>query len=223
MNLFDILAPVMVGPSSSHTAGAVRIGRMARRLLGEGTPQTANIALSGSFAATGQGHGTDRALVAGLLGMQTDDEQIPDSFAIAQEAGMGFSFSRVNLSGEHPNTARLELVGKSGKALSMTASSLGGGRIMVVEMNGLRVSFSGDLPTLIVQNRDQPGHVRDVSGVLADDGVNIATLHLYRDYPGGSAVMIIETDKTVPEESLDTLRAIRGITGVTFVHAEKEG
>ena len=223
MNLFDILGPVMVGPSSSHTAGAVRIGRMARRLLGEGTPQTANIALSGSFAATGRGPGTDRALVAGLLGMQTDDEQIPDSFAIAQEAGMGFSFSRVNLSGEHPNTARLELVGKSGEALSMTASSLGGGRIMVVEMNGLRVSFSGDLPTLIVQNRDQPGHVRDVSGVLADDGVNIATLHLYRDYPGGSAVMIIETDKTVPEESLDTLRAIRGITGVTFVHAEKEG
>ena len=145
MNLFDILGPVMVGPSSSHTAGAVRIGRMARRLLGEGTPQTANIALSGSFAATGQGHGTDRALVAGLLGMQTDDERIPDSLAIAQEAGMGFSFSRVNLSGEHPNTARLELVGKSGKALSMTASSLGGGRIMVVEMNGLRVSFSGDL------------------------------------------------------------------------------
>ena len=221
MNLFDILGPVMVGPSSSHTAGAVRIGRMARRLLGEGTPQTANIALSGSFAATGQGHGTDRALVAGLLGMQTDDEQIPDSFAIAQEAGMGFSFSRVNLSGEHPNTARLELVGKSGKALSMTASSLGGGRIMVVEMNGLRVSFSGDLPTLIVQNRDQPGHVRDVSGVLADDGVNIATLHLYRDYPGGSAVMIIETDKAVDGESLTRLRAMPGITGVTFVGAQE--
>ena len=136
---------------------------------------------------------------------------------------MAVVFSRVSLSGEHPNTARLELTGHSGKALSIVASSLGGGRIMVVEMNGLRVSFSGDLPTLIVQNRDQPGHVRDVSGVLADDGVNIATLHLYRDYPGGSAVMIIETDKTVPEESLDTLRAIRGITGVTFVHAEKEG
>ena len=221
MNLFDILGPVMVGPSSSHTAGAVRIGRMARRLLGEGTPQTANIALSGSFAATGQGHGTDRALVAGLLGMQTDDEQIPDSFAIAQEAGMGFSFSRVNLSGEHPNTARLELVGKSGEALSMTASSLGGGRIMVVEMNGLRVSFSGDLPTLIVQNRDQPGHVRDVSGVLADDGVNIATLHLYRDYPGGNAVMIIETDKAVPDEGIRWLERSEGITRVTFVDAEK--
>lgn len=222
MNLFDILGPVMVGPSSSHTAGAVRIGRMARRLLGEGTPVMAKIALSGSFAATGQGHGTDRALVAGLLGMRTFDERIPMSFDVAKEKGMGYVFSRVNLSGEHPNTAKLELTGKSGKMLSVIASSLGGGRIMVVEMNGLRVSFSGDLPTLIVQNRDQPGHVRDVSDVLAKDGVNIATLHLYRDYPGGSAVMIIETDKAVSKESLDTLRAIRGVTGVTFVVAEKE-
>ena len=223
MNLFDILGPVMVGPSSSHTAGAVRIGRMARRLLGEGTPVMARITLSGSFAATGQGHGTDRAIVAGLLGMQTDDERIPDSFAVAVRKGMGYAFSRANLSGEHPNTARIELEGKSGAKLSMIASSLGGGRIMVVEMNGLRVSFSGDLPTLIVQNRDQPGHVRDVSDILARAGVNIATLHLYRDYPGGSAVMIIETDKTVSGEHLQQLREIRGIHGVTFISAEKEG
>ncbi len=221
MNLFDILGPVMVGPSSSHTAGAVRIGLMARRLLGEETPQIARITLSGSFAATGQGHGTDRALIAGLLGMQTDDERIPVSFDVAREMGMGFAFSRMNLSGEHPNTARVDLTAKDGKTLSMTASSLGGGRIMVVEMNGLRVSFSGDLPTLIVQNRDQPGHVRDVTSLLADHSVNIATLHLYRDYPGGNAVMIIETDKTVPQEIIDILRCINGITGVTFVGTEK--
>lgn len=222
MNLFDILGPVMVGPSSSHTAGAVRIGRMARRLLGEGTPRMAHISLSGSFAATGQGHGTDRALVAGLLGMRTYDERIPKSFDVAEEKGMAYVFSRVNLSGEHPNTAKIELTGKSGKKLSMIASSLGGGRIMVVEMNGLRVSFSGDLPTLIVQNRDLPGHVRDVSDILAKESVNIATLHLYRDYPGGNAVMIIETDKAVHQESLEALRAIRGVTGVTFVSTEKE-
>lgn len=223
MNLFDILGPVMVGPSSSHTAGAVRIGRMARRLLGEGTPVMAKITLSGSFAATGHGHGTDRALVAGLLGMQTDDERIPDSFAVARQKGMGYVFASMNLTGEHPNTAKIELEGKHGGRLSMIASSLGGGRIMVVEMNGLRVSFSGDLPTLIVQNRDQPGHVRDVSDILARSGVNIATLHLYRDYPGGNAVMIIETDKVVKPEQLEQLRSIRGITGVTFVGTEKEG
>lgn len=222
MNLFDILGPVMVGPSSSHTAGAVRIGHMARRLLGEGTPRMAKIALSGSFAATGQGHGTDRALVAGLLGLQTDDERIPKSFSLAEEKGMGYVFSRVNLPGEHPNTAKIELESKTGRRLSMTASSLGGGRIVVVEMNALRVSFSGDLPTLIVQNRDQPGHVRDVSDVLAKNSVNIATLHLYRDYPGGNAVMIIETDKAVSQESLNALRSIRGITGVTFVGTERE-
>ena len=221
MNLFDILGPVMVGPSSSHTAGAVRIGRMARRLLGEDMPQMAKITLSGSFAATGRGHGTDRAIVAGLLGMHTDDERIPVSFDIAQQVGMAYVFRNANLNGEHPNTAKIELTGKSGKTLSMIASSLGGGRIMVAEMNGLRVSFSGDLPTLIVQNRDQPGYVRDVADILARNSVNIATLNLYRDYPGGSAVMIIETDKTVPDSGIAAIRAMNGITGVTFVGTEK--
>ena len=221
MNLFDILGPVMVGPSSSHTAGAVRIGRMARRLLGEGTPVMAKIALSGSFAATGQGHGTDRALVAGLLGMRTFDERIPMSFDVAKEKGMGYVFSRVNLSGEHPNTAKIELTGKSGKTLSMIASSLGGGRIMVVEMNGLRVSFSGDLPTLIVQNRDKPGCVGEVATMLAREGVNIATLQLYRDYPGGSAVMIVETDKAVPEHGLKALSDMEYISSVTFFDTQE--
>ena len=221
MNLFDVMGPVMVGPSSSHTAGAVRIGRIARRLLGENTPVRAEIALSGSFAATGHGHGTDRAIVAGLLGMQPDDERIAVSFDAARQEGMDVHFSRVSLSGEHPNTARLELVGESGKTLSIVASSLGGGRIMVVEMNGLRANFSGDLPTLIVQNRDQPGHVSEVTSMLAHKGVNIATMQLYRDYPGGNAVMIIETDKAVPPEGIQWLERSEGITRVTFVDAEK--
>lgn len=220
MNLFDILGPVMVGPSSSHTAGAVRIGRIARRLLGEGTPARAHIALSGSFAATGHGHGTDRALLAGLLGMQPDDERIARSFDLAREAGMAYSFSRVNLSGEHPNTAKLELTAESGKSLSIVASSLGGGRIMVMEMNGLRANFSGDLPTLIVQNVDQPGHVSDVTSMLSHKGVNIATMQLYRDHPGGNAVMIIETDKAVPQEGIAWLERSEGITRVTFIDAE---
>ena len=221
MNLFDILGPVMVGPSSSHTAGAVRIGRMARRLLGENTPRMAHIVLSGSFAATGQGHGTDRALIAGLLGMQPDDERIPCSFDIARAEGMGYSFSCMNLPGEHPNTAKIELDGASGKKLSMTAASLGGGRIMVVEMNGLRVSFSGDLPTLIVQNRDKPGCVGEVATMLAKEGVNIATLQLYRDYPGGNAVMIVETDKAVPPHGIRSLEEMEYIRSVTFFDTEE--
>ena len=220
MNLFDILGPVMVGPSSSHTAGAVRIGRIARRLLGEGTPRRAVITLSGSFAATGRGHGTDRALVAGLLGMQPDDERIARSFFIAADVGMDFHFDSASLRGEHPHTARLSLTGKSGRHMSLVASSLGGGRITVVELDGLRVRFSGDLPTLIVQNRDQPGLVSDVASMLARNGVNIATLQLYRDHPGGSAVMVIEIDKAVPQAGIEWLRGVEGISGVTFLNAE---
>lgn len=222
MNLFDVMGPVMVGPSSSHTAGAVRIGRIARRLLSEGTPEAAEIALSGSFAATGRGHGTDRALIAGLLGMKPDDERIPDSFAIAREAGMAFSFEEVSLPGAHPNTARLHLTGKSGKGISVTASSLGGGRIEVVELGDLRVSFSGDLSTLIVQNRDLPGYVSDVTNMLAHREINIASMHLYRDYPGGTATMVIEVDKPVPREGIEQLHRIEGIVRVTFIPSDNE-
>ena len=154
MNLFDILGPVMVGPSSSHTAGAVRLGRTARRLLGEGTPREAAITLFGSFAATGHGHGTDRALIAGLLGFQPDDERIARSFDIARDAGMAFSFTLSRAGGEHPNTARIDLVGQSGKTLSMTGSSLGGGRIMVNKLDGIDVNFTGMYNTLVMDSSD---------------------------------------------------------------------
>lgn len=221
MNLFDILGPVMVGPSSSHTAGAVRIGLAARALLGRGTPRRAHIALCGSFAATGRGHGTPRALIAGLLGFAPDDERIPDSPRLAREAGMDVTFGEEPLRGEHPNTARLHVEAADGETLDMTASSLGGGRIEVVEMNGLSVLFSGELPTLIVQNRDQPGCVSDVTGILAGEDVNIATMRLYRDHPGGSAVMVLEIDKPVAAEGLARLRAIEGVFSVAYLDARR--
>lgn len=217
MNLFDILGPVMVGPSSSHTAGAARIGLTARRLLGEGTPRKAKITLYGSFAATGRGHGTDRALVAGLLGYKPHDERIADSFRWAEGNGLSFEFEYSKLNAEHPNTARLELEGKSGKRLSVEACSLGGGRIMVMEFNGLRVKFAGDLPTLIVQNVDQPGMVGGVAGILAGEKVNIASLQIHRDYPGGNATMIIETDKEIPAETLQQMKKVDGIISVTSI------
>ena len=221
MRLFDVLGPVMTGPSSSHTAGALRIGLTARNLLGE-APKTAEILLHGSFAATGRGHGTDRALVAGLLGMLPDDERIPDSFSLAQQAGLDYTIGTVVLRGAHPNTALLRLEGVSGRKLEVMGASIGGGRIMVVEMNGLRANFSGDLPTLIVHNVDQPGHVSEVTSMLAHKGVNIATMQLYRDHPGGNAVMIIETDKAVPPEGIAWLERSEGITRVTFIDAERE-
>ena len=221
LDIFDILGPVMIGPSSSHTAGAARISSIARSLLGA-PPVKAAIHLYGSFAETGAGHGTDRALVGGLLGMKPDDPRLPFAFDEAKKAGLTYTIDEISLRDAHPNTAVIEAWSADGKTLVMQASSLGGGRIMVVEMNGLRANFSGDLPTLIVQNIDQPGHVSEVTGMLTERGINIATMQLYRDHPGGNAVMIIETDKAVPPDGLAWLERCEGITRVTFIDAERE-
>ena len=220
MNIFDILGPVMVGPSSSHTAGAVRIGLIARRLLG-GQPATARITLSGSFAATGTGHGTDRALVAGLLGMKPDDIRIPDSFALAEEQGLAFTFDKTELKEAHPNTAILQLSTAGGRELEVQASSLGGGRIMVNKLDGINVNFNGDSPTLIVHNLDQPGHVAEVTSMLSHKSVNIATMQLYRNHRGGYAVMVIETDQDIPAEALRWLSRLEGVIKVTYLNAEQ--
>ena len=220
MNIFDILGPVMVGPSSSHTAGAVRIGLIARRLLG-GQPATAKITLSGSFAATGTGHGTDRALVAGLLGMKPDDIRIPDSFALAVEQGLAFTFDKIDLKEAHPNTAILQLSTAGGRELEVQASSLGGGRIMVNKLDGINVNFNGDSPTLIVHNLDQPGHVAEVTSMLSHKSVNIATMQLYRNHRGGYAVMVIETDQDIPAEALRWLSRLEGVIKVTYLNAEQ--
>ena len=173
MRLFDVLGPVMTGPSSSHTAGAVRIGLTARNLLGE-APKTAEILLHGSFAATGRGHGTDRALVAGLLGMLPDDERIPDSFSLAQQAGLDYTIGTVVLRGAHPNTALLRLEGVSGRKLEVMGASIGGGRINICQIDGITTNFGGDHNTLIVHNQDTPGHVAAVTTCLSQHGVNIA-------------------------------------------------
>lgn len=220
MNIFDILGPVMVGPSSSHTAGAVRIGLIARRLL-SGQPATAKITLSGSFAATGTGHGTDRALVAGLLGMKPDDIRIPDSFALAVEQGLAFTFDKTELKEAHPNTAILQLSTAGGRELEVQASSLGGGRIMVNKLDGINVNFNGDSPTLIVHNLDQPGHVAEVTSMLSHKSVNIATMQLYRNHRGGYAVMVIETDQDIPAEALRWLSRLEGVIKVTYLNAEQ--
>ena len=221
MNLFDILGPIMVGPSSSHTAGAARIGFVGYRLLGE-TPVKAKIELHGSFASTGKGHGTDKALVAGLLGMRPDDIRIPKSFEIAQERGMEFEITSVYLKDVHPNSVRLTLTGKSGKVCTMITSSLGGGRIKVCSLEGIEVSFSGEYPTLIVNNEDKPGCVTRVTSLLSERSINIATMQLYRDTRGGEAVMVIECDQGVPEPFLRELKSMEGIKKVTYLNMEEE-
>lgn len=221
MNLFDIIGPVMVGPSSSHTAGAVKIGYTARKLLKEPVKR-AEILLYGSFLATGRGHGTPRAIVAGLLGMQPDDSRIPDSLELAKKAGMEVQFGEAELKDAHPNSAELRLTGRSGRVLSVVGESLGGSRINIARIDGLAANFSGERPTLIVHNLDQPGHVAEVTERLAADGVNIASMQLYRDGRGGRAVMVLECDQEVPEASVQWLRGQPGIEKVTYYSLEEQ-
>ena len=221
MNLYDILGPVMVGPSSSHTAGAVRIGLITRRLLGKASAKV-DIALAGSFAATGRGHGTDRALAAGLLGMQPDDTRIPDSLQLAREQGMEVRFREIQLNDAHPNTALLHVETEDGRELELQASSLGGGRIIVNKLDGIDVNFTGESPTLIVHNLDQPGHVAEVTSMLSHKSVNIATMQLYRNKRGGYAVMVLETDQPIPEDSVAWLAHLEGVIKVTYLNTVQE-
>ena len=174
MDIFDIIGPVMVGPSSSHTAGAVRIGYIAGKLMGEPIAK-AEILLYGSFLATGKGHGTRKALVAGLLGMKPDDMRIPDSFEIAKEHGIEVAFGESALRDAHPNTAQIFLTSVTGKKLEVVGESLGGSRINIAQIDGISTNFSGDYPTLVVHNMDQPGHVAEVTSMLAHKSVNIAS------------------------------------------------
>ncbi len=219
MTIFDILGPIMVGPSSSHTAGAVRIGFVSRQLLAEPVKDAA-IYLHGSFLKTAQGHGTDRAIVAGLLGMDPDDIRIPDSFLYAEKVGMHFAFHPIILKEVHPNTCQLVLTGRSGQKLTIIASSLGGGIIKICKIDGLDANFGGDYPTLVIHNDDKPGHVTEVSMMLAKNEINIATMQLYRDIRGGRAVMIIECDQEVPSAGIKWLNSRPGIHKVTYLSQE---
>lgn len=215
MNLFDIVGPIMVGPSSSHTAGAVRIGYVARKLLGEPVKK-AIINLYGSFLATGEGHGTRNALMAGLLGMKTDDSRIPDSFEYAIKDGVEYSFGEADLKNAHPNSVELILEGVSGRKINIVGESIGGGRINITRIDGQTVSFSGEYPTIIVHNEDKPGLVSEVTGRLAKLSINIATMQLYRSNRGGEAVMIVECDQEVNADSVDNLSELPGVKNVIY-------
>ncbi len=220
MGIFEIMGPVMVGPSSSHTAGAVKIGYITRKLLGE-EPAEAELLLHGSFAATGRGHGTDRALVAGLLGMKPDDRRIPRSLEIAEEKNVKIRIGTVALRNVHPNTVLLKVRSAGGRELEVVASSLGGGRVKICRLDGIETNFSGERPTLVVHNIDQPGHVAAVTTLLAGRGVNIATMQLYRDTRGGYAVMVLECDQPIPADSLASLSRMDGILKITYLNLDQ--
>jgi len=219
MNLFDIIGPVMVGPSSSHTAGAAKIGNVCAKLMAEPI-ERAEIYLHGSFAETGKGHGTDKAIVGGLLGMACDDERLPRSFQHANEQHLQFDICNADLGDVHPNTAKIIMYGKSGHSLEVVASSLGGGRIQVVMLDGVKANFSGEAPTLIVHNIDQPGYITEVTSLLGNQQINIATMQLYRKNRGGEAVMVIECDECIPEHIINELEKLDGIMKVSYYSPE---
>lgn len=216
MNIFEILGPVMVGPSSSHTAGAVRIGYVCRKLMGENIV-TADIELYGSFLLTGKGHGTPQAIVAGLLGMTPDDARIPDSFEIAKTQGLKFTIGEAKLKEAHPNSVLLKLTGESGKELEVIGESLGGSIINIAQIDGLPANISGDYPTLIASNMDVPGMVAKVSKVLFEAKINIAQMHLYRASRGKNSVLIAECDQEIEDKTLNDIRDLDGIMKVSYL------
>ena len=216
MDLFDLIGPVMVGPSSSHTAGAARIGLTAYLLLGEEVA-AADIALHGSFAKTYHGHGTDRAVVGGLMGMAVDDLRLRESLELAKEKGLDVRIRQVSIRGAHPNTVRLEITGVTGKTLTMEAASVGGGNIEIHRLDGLKVDFTGKENTLIVHHTDLPGVIAHVTGSIAQCGINIAGMQVFRREAGKEAIMVLELDGVPDDGELERLSAIGHVQRCTFL------
>lgn len=212
VSLLDIIGPVMVGPSSSHTAGACRLGLLARCLVG-GTPDRARIELHGSFARTGEGHGTDKAIAGGLMGFRPDDERLRDALEIIEREGLEYVFEKTTLDDEnaHPNTVRITLE-RGGRSAQMVGASLGAGRVVVREIDGYPVEITGNLHTIVLVANDVKGSVARIATLLADADVNIATLRLTRKERGGAAFMVIEVDQEPGELVRDEIRALSWVT-----------
>ena len=219
MNVFDIIGPVMIGPSSSHTAGAVRIGRVVNKLMDGQTPAKLELILSGSFAQTYRGHGTDRALLAGVMGFHSYSEEIRDALRIADRRGIRYEFVKRDLPGAHPNTARIVYTLADGSTGSVQAASVGGGNIRVDLINGMHVDFSGDSNTLLVMHLDRPGVIAAVTTLMREEyaDLNICNFHLSREQRGGNAIMTIEIDNMPPETLIEDVRKLDHVTNALLI------
>ncbi|NMB67751.1 MAG: L-serine ammonia-lyase, iron-sulfur-dependent, subunit beta [Chloroflexi bacterium] len=221
LSIFDIIGPIMVGPSSSHTAGAVRLGLVARSIFGE-QPQSALIELHGSFAETGRGHGTDRALVAGLLGLEPSDERIPMSFELARDCGLHFQFQDVDLGeSQHPNTVHF-ILSSADRKMEITGSSVGGGMITVTRLDGFPVNLTAEFETLLIVGEDRPGTINAITARLYEEHINVAFFNVARDQRGGQAIMIIETDDTIPAGLVEYFKTFPWVHAVRRILRLKE-
>lgn len=218
MNVFDIIGPVMIGPSSSHTAGACRIGYVASKLLSS-KPTSVTVQFAGSFAQTYKGHGTDKAIIAGLLGMKPDDDRLPYSLELADEAGLKYEFRTVNLPKCHPNTAIIQLHGEDGTEVEIEGASVGGGNILITKLNGMTSAFTGENNTVIVAHNDTPGVIADVAQSFAVYGVNIGNFRLARPRKGQQAMMTLEIDGDVSEQIIELLKLQPNVTQVVYLKA----
>lgn len=200
VSILDVMGPVMVGPSSSHTAGTARLGRVARELLDE-DPTHVHFFLHPPLAATYRGHGSDFALVGGSIGLNVDDPRIPEAIRIAEQMDVDITFSEEDLGDVHPNTVRVEIKGKTREA-EIVGSSIGGGVIEVFKINGFQTRFKGDSPTLLLFYRDRPGMIAEVAAIIADEGINIASLYCSRKQRGKDAFMEIDVDSPVSDSAI---------------------
>lgn len=214
--VFDLLGPIMVGPSSSHTAGAVRLGLMAGKILAVDT-KNARILLHGSFAQTGKGHGTHLALVAGLLGMYPDDERIKDAMQLAKGYGLDISFENADLGQVHPNSVKFELTGTNNQRATIVGSSLGGGKVTITEVNEFRVKFTGEYFTLIVVYTDYPGMIAEITTKVASAGINIAQMKVSREGRGRRALTVIEADEVISNLLIEQIKELPKIESVMYL------
>ena len=219
MNVFDIIGPVMIGPSSSHTAGAVRLGRVANKLIDNRPLKRVEITLSGSFAQTYKGHGTDRALLAGIMGYHSYSPEIRDALNIASECGIDYEFLKEDIQGAHPNTARIHFILQDGEEGTVQGASVGGGNILVHQINGISVEFTGENNTILVMHQDKPGVIAAVTQLMhfEYEELNIASFRLTRESRGGNAIMTIEIDGQPPEGLIGAIRQIGFVTNAILV------
>lgn len=216
LSLFEVVGPVMIGPSSSHTAGAARLARVAA-LIADRPFQRVEFGLHGSFAKTGRGHGTDKALLAGAMGIREDDEAIRDAFSLAEQRGLAYSFYEVDLPDSHENSARITFFHLDGTRTAVEGSSIGGGRIRINQIDGMAAGFSAESPTLLISQKDVTGVVSEISRTLADEKINIGVMRLSREARGKAAVTVLETDSPIPERVARRLRTIPNILSVRII------
>lgn len=215
-SVFDVIGPIMVGPSSSHTAGAAKIGRLARSIYGR-QPKRVHIMLYGSFAETYKGHATDVALIAGLLDYDTNDSRLPEAPRYAEEAGIEVVITAEEAIPEHPNTARIHMADDQDE-MEVTGISIGGGKVEIVELNGFQLSLSGQSPAILILNQDRYGVIANVTNILSREQVNIGNMKVSRKEKGKLALMVIETDEMMQEDLMEEIRSLPGV--IRVLHME---